>query len=113
MLDELAAHATVGLESDPMYLATLARYARATGARSTCEGFVQLTYAFTTRGAPARASAQAYAGPLLQLYGASEVGVLFMEGEDGRLHHARSRRTSSSSRARCRRPGRRTWRSSS
>jgi phenylacetate-coenzyme A ligase PaaK-like adenylate-forming protein len=29
MLDELAAHATVGLESDPMYFATLARYARA------------------------------------------------------------------------------------
>ena len=28
-----------------------------------------------------------YEGPLLNLYGASEVGVLFMEGEDGRLHH--------------------------
>lgn len=87
MLDELAAHPTVGLESDPMYLATLARYAASRGRTIDVKGFVQLTYAFTTRG-HVRGIRKAYQGPLLQLYGASEVGVLFMEGGDGRLHHA-------------------------
>ena len=87
MLDELGKHGTVGLESDPMYLATLARHASSLGRMIDVKGFVQLTYAFTTRGMM-RTIRRAYAGPLLQLYGASEVGVLFMEGEDGRLHHA-------------------------
>ena len=87
MLDELAAHETVGLESDPMYLATLARYAASRGRTIDVKGFAQLTYAFTTRG-HVRGIRQAYAGPLFQLYGASEVGVLFMEGSDERLHHA-------------------------
>ncbi len=87
MLDELAAHPTVGLETDPMYFATLARYAASRGRTIDVKGFAQLTYAFTTRG-HVRGIRQAYQGPLLQLYGASEVGVLFMEGGDGRLHHA-------------------------
>jgi phenylacetate-coenzyme A ligase PaaK-like adenylate-forming protein len=87
MLDELAGHGTVGLESDPMYLATLSRYAASRGRTIDVKAFAQLTYAFTTRG-HVRGIRQAYAGPLLQLYGASEVGVLFMEGEDGLLHHA-------------------------
>ncbi|MEO6420533.1 MAG: hypothetical protein ABIP39_14040, partial [Polyangiaceae bacterium] len=47
----------------------------------------QLTYAFTTR-AHVRAIRRAYEGPLFQLYGASEVGVLFMEGDDNLLHHS-------------------------
>jgi phenylacetate-CoA ligase len=87
MLDEIAQHDTVGLESDPVYLATLARRAVATNKRIGVTAFVQLTYAFTTR-AHVRAIRRAYDGPLLQLYGASEVGVLFMEGMDGLLHHA-------------------------
>ncbi len=87
MLFELTRHATVGLESDPMYLATLARHAASTAQKLDVRAFVQLTYAFTTRG-HLRAIRRAYDGPLIQLYGASEVGVLFMEGEDGRLHHA-------------------------
>ena len=86
MLDELTTHGTVGLESDPLYLAILARFAKAHGRTIDVRGFVQLTYAMTTR-AYLRAIAQAYQGPLLQLYGASEVGVMFMEGGDGRLHH--------------------------
>ena len=40
----------------------------------------------TTR-AYLRAIAEAFAGPVLQLYGASEVGVMFMEDGDGRLQH--------------------------
>ena len=87
MLTELEGHDTVGLEADPMYFSTLARYAHAQGRRVHVKGFAQLTYAFTTRG-NVRGIRQAYEGPLLQLYGASEVGVLFMEGGDERLHHA-------------------------
>jgi phenylacetate-CoA ligase len=87
MLDELALHATVGLESDPFYLSVLARFARAHGRTLDVRGFVQLTYAFTSR-AFLRAIRESFAGDVLQIYGASEVGVLFMEGQDGRLHHA-------------------------
>jgi phenylacetate-CoA ligase len=87
MLDELAGHATVGLETDPMYFATLARFAASLGRAIDVKGFAQLTYAFTTQG-HLRGIRKAYAGPLFQLYGASEVGVLFMEGTDGLLHHA-------------------------
>jgi phenylacetate-CoA ligase len=86
ILDELGAHGTVGLESDPLYLALLARFAKKRGRSLDVKGFVQLTYAMTTH-AHLRAIAGAFAGPVLQLYGASEVGVMFMEGDDGRLHH--------------------------
>ena len=86
ILDEIGQHATVGLESDPFYLALLARFARAAGRAIDVRSFVQLTYAFTTR-AYLRAIREVFAGEVLQLYGASEVGVLFMEGDDGRLHH--------------------------
>jgi len=87
MLDEIERHQTVGLEADPAYLAALALHAAETQRRITVSGFTQLTYAFTTR-AHVRSIRRAYDGPLVQLYGASEVGVLFMEGEDGRLHHS-------------------------
>ena len=56
------------------------------GRKIAVSGFTQLTYAFTTA-AHVRSIRAAYDGPLYQLYGASEVGVLFMEGEDGLLHH--------------------------
>jgi phenylacetate-CoA ligase len=86
ILDELATHGTIGLESDPLYLALLARFAKKQGRTIDVRGFVQLTYAMTTQ-AHLRAIAGAFTGPVLQLYGASEVGVMFMEGDDGRLHH--------------------------
>lgn len=86
ILDELARHETVGLESDPMYLAVLARHAAAMGRRIEVSDFIVLTYGFASQ-SHVRAIRGAYAGVLLQLYGASEVGVLFMEGEDGLLHH--------------------------
>jgi phenylacetate-CoA ligase len=86
ILDELARHRTVGLESDPLYLALLARHARAAGRRLGVEGFAQLTYAYCTRSCR-RAIERVFDRPVLQLYGASEVGVLFMEGDDGLLHH--------------------------
>ncbi len=86
MLAEIAQHETVGLETDPMYLAVLTRHARGKGKSLDVRGFVVLTYAFTSA-AHSRAIRRVYDGPLLQLYGASEAGVLYMEGEDGRLHH--------------------------
>jgi phenylacetate-CoA ligase len=86
MLDELQRHGVVGLESDPLYLAVLADFAKARGRLIDVRGFVQLTYAFATQ-AYQRAIRAAFGGPVLQLYGASEIGVLFMEGDDGRLHH--------------------------
>jgi phenylacetate-CoA ligase len=87
MLDELAKHHTVGLEADPAYLAALAEHAHTIGRTIDVSGFVQLTYAQTTQ-AHLRSIRRAYRGPIFQLYGASEVGVLFMQGEDGWLHHA-------------------------
>jgi phenylacetate-CoA ligase len=87
MLDELARHETVGLESDPLYAAMLARFAKQQRRMLHVSGYIQLTYAFTTR-AYLHALREAYSGPILQLYGASDVGVLFMQGDDGRLHHA-------------------------
>ncbi len=86
MLDELRRHETTGLESDPTYLATLARHATASGKRVEVSGFVTLTYAMTSL-AHLRAIRPALSAPLFQLYGASEVGVLFMEGAQGLLHH--------------------------
>ncbi len=82
MLDEITRHGTIGMESDPVYLAVLAQHAVATNRKIDVRGFIQLTYAFTTR-AHVRTIRKAYEGPLFQLYGASEVGVLFMEGEAG------------------------------
>jgi phenylacetate-CoA ligase len=87
MLDELTRHETVGLESDPAYLAALARHAASEGRTIDVRGFVALTYAFTTR-PNLRAIRHVLKAPVYQLYGASEVGVLFMEMEDGKLHHA-------------------------
>jgi phenylacetate-CoA ligase len=87
MVDEIARHRTVGLEADPAYLAALARHAAERGRTIDVSGFTQLTYAFTTR-AHLRSIRLAYQGPIFQLYGASEVGVLFMEGDDGFLHHS-------------------------
>ena len=81
-------HATVGLESDSALPRRCWRASRrTTGARSTSAA----SSSSPTRSRRARylrAIREAFAGPVLQLYGASEVGVLFMEGDDGRLHHA-------------------------
>jgi phenylacetate-coenzyme A ligase PaaK-like adenylate-forming protein len=87
MLDELGMHGTVGMESDPFYLSVLSRYARAHGRKLDVKSFVQLTYAFTSRPF-LRSIREGFGGEVVQLYGASEVGVLFMEGTDGRLHHS-------------------------
>lgn len=87
MLDELARHETVGLFADPFYLDVLARHAATLGRRLDVRGFIALTRALTTA-AHREALARVNKGPLLQIYGAREAGTLFVEGEDGKMHHA-------------------------
>jgi len=75
-----------GVEADPAYLAALARHVTATGGRLHTPAYVTLTYEQITHAAR-RAIGRVLDCPLLSLYGATEAGVLFMESEDGRLHH--------------------------
>jgi len=88
MLDELARHETVGLLADPFYLDVLARHASTQGRRFDVRGFVGLTRGLTT--AAHRASLERVTNPAstFQIYGAREAGVMFVQGDDGLLHHA-------------------------
>lgn len=88
MLDELARHETVGLLADPFYLDVLARHAAVVGRRLDVRGFVGLTRGLTTaahREALGRVFAPA---KVVQVYGAREAGILFVQRDDGLLHHA-------------------------
>jgi hypothetical protein len=88
MLDELARHETIGLLADPFYLDVLARHAAVLGRRLDVRGFVGLTRGLTTaahREALARVISPA---KVVQIYGAREAGILFVQGDDGLLHHA-------------------------
>ncbi len=88
MLDELALHETVGLLADPFYLDMLARHAAVLGRRLDVRGFVGLTRGLTTA-SHREALARVYpAANVVQIYGAREAGILFVEGEDKKLHHA-------------------------
>ncbi len=87
MLDELLHHETTALFADPFYLEVLARHAATLGRRLDVRGFVALTRALVTT-AHREAIQRVFRGPLLSLYGAREVGTLFVEGDDGKMHHA-------------------------
>ena len=88
MLDELARHETIGLLADPFYLDVLARHAAVLGRRLDVRGFVGLTRGLTTA-AHREALARVYApNNVLQIYGAREAGILFVQGDDGLMHHA-------------------------
>ena len=87
MLDELARHETIGLLADPFYLDVLARHAAVLGRRLDVRGFVGLTRGLTTA-SHREALARVYRpANIIQIYGAREAGILFVEGEDGKLHH--------------------------
>ncbi len=88
MLDELARHATVGLLADPFYLDVLARHASAQRRSLDVRGFVGLTRGLTTTAHRAGLKAVCPTAETVQIYGAREAGVLFVEGEDKLLHHA-------------------------
>lgn len=87
MLDELARHGTHGLVADPFYLDALARHAASTSRRLEVSGFCGLSRALTTPAHHAALSA-VLPHPPIQIYAAREAGVLFVEGDDGQLHHA-------------------------
>jgi hypothetical protein len=88
MLDELARHETNGLLADPFYLDVLARHAAVLGRRLDVRGFVGLTRGLTTA-AHREALARVFtAANVVQIYGAREAGLLFVQAEDGLMHHA-------------------------
>jgi phenylacetate-CoA ligase len=76
-----------GVEADPAYLAALCRHVTASGGRLHSPDYVTLTYELATRGHH-RAIKAVIDSPLVQLYGATEAGVLFMQCDDGLLRHS-------------------------
>ena len=85
MIEEWNAFAPVGIEADPAYLAMLCRAARKQKRTLTTPACMTLTYETTTR-AMREEIAQMFDAPAVQLYGATEAGVLYMECEKGLLH---------------------------
>jgi hypothetical protein len=86
MLDELAFHETTALLADPFYLDVLARHAAVLGRRLDVRGFVATTRARATAAHRAML-ARVHLGPAIDLFAAREAGTLFVEGDDGNLHH--------------------------
>lgn len=87
MLDELATHETSALFADPFYLDVLARHAAVLGRRLDVRGFIATTRARATH-AHREAFSRVYKGPVIDVLAARDVGALFVQGEDGLLHHA-------------------------
>lgn len=87
MLDELAMHETTALLADPFYLDVLARHAAVLGRRLDVRGFVATMRARATR-AHREALSRVHSGPVVDVLAAREVGTLFVQGDDGKMHHA-------------------------
>lgn len=87
MLDELGHHATVALLADPFYLDVLARHAADVHRSLDVGGFIALTRAFTTNMQRKTLASLYPSAQTFQVYGAREAGTLFVEAEDGKLHH--------------------------
>jgi len=87
MLDELSIHETTALLADPFYLDVLARHAAVLGRRLDVRGFVATMRARATR-AQRAALSRVYPGAVIDVLAAREVGTLFVEGEDRKMHHA-------------------------
>lgn len=87
MLDELSIHETTALLADPFYLDVLARHAALLGRRLDVRGFIATMRARATRGHREMLS-RVYSGTAIDVFGAREVGTLFVEGGDDKMHHA-------------------------
>ncbi len=87
MLDELARHETIGLVADPFYLDVLARHAAVLGRRLDVRSHLALGRALPTSSHRA-AIGRVFSGLVLDVYGSRAAGTLFVQGEDGKLHHA-------------------------
>ncbi|MBX3186104.1 MAG: hypothetical protein KF819_03775 [Labilithrix sp.] len=88
MLDELTRHETIGLLADPFYLDVLARHAALLGRRLDVRGFVALTRALPTASHHEALARVLLPAKIVRIYGARAAGILFVEGDDGLLHHA-------------------------
>jgi len=87
MLEELGLHETVGLLADPFYLDFLARHAAVLGRRLDVSGFIARTRAFVTA-AHREALARVYSRPVIDVFSSRATGTLFVQGDDGKMHHA-------------------------
>ena len=87
MLDEVTLHETTALLADPFYLDVLARHAAVLNRRLDVRGFIATTRARATL-AHRRMLQRVFQGTVIDVLAAREVGTLFVEGEDGLMHHA-------------------------
>ncbi|MBX3209688.1 MAG: hypothetical protein KF764_31935 [Labilithrix sp.] len=87
MLDELSTHETTALSADPFYLDVLARHAAVLGRRLDVRGFIATMRARATL-AHREALSRVYGGTVIDALAAREVGTLFVESDDGLMHHA-------------------------
>ncbi|HVH40883.1 MAG TPA: hypothetical protein VM925_01025 [Labilithrix sp.] len=88
MLDELTSHETTALLADPFYLDVLARHAATLGRRLDVRGFIATTRARATLAHRASISRVYAESALVDAFGARAVGTLFVQGDDGNMHHA-------------------------
>lgn len=86
MADELEAFAPHALEGDPAYLAFFALRLQRLGRRPWQPEFLDVSYEFPSR-CHLRAIARSFAAPILDAYGSTECGFVFMECAHGRHHH--------------------------
>lgn len=87
MLDELTLHETMALFADPFYLDVLARHAAILGRRLDVRGWISTMRARPTL-AQRAAIARVFQGTSIDVLGAREVGTLFVQQDDGFMHHA-------------------------
>jgi hypothetical protein len=87
MLDELSIHETTALLADPFYLDVLARHAAVLGRRLDVRGFIATMRARSTQ-SHRDALSRVYRGTVIDVLAAREVGTLFVEAEDKKMHHA-------------------------
>lgn len=86
MADELDEFEPVALEADPAYLAFFTVRLARLGRKPFRPKFIDLSYEFPSR-LHVRAIQRAFGCPVLDAYGSTECGFVFMECDAGRLHH--------------------------
>lgn len=84
--DELEEFEPVALEGDPAYIAFFVTRLARLGRKPYRPKFIDLSYEFPSR-LHVRAIQRAFGVPVLDAYGSTECGFVFMECDAGRLHH--------------------------
>ncbi len=86
MADELDTFKPVALEGDPAYLAFFGVRLARLGRTPYRPKFIDLSYEFPSRRHVATIK-RAFGAPVLDAYGSTECGFVFMECDAGKLHH--------------------------